>query len=439
MMKMLSIGGFDPSCASGVQRDMRVASSLGLYPLSVTTAITTQNTSEFGSVHPLSVDVISSQLDAVLSDFEVDAIKVGMLYSANIMHAIQGTLKNASVPIILDPVVQSTTGGSLIQNSAKETLLDAVLPHSFVVTPNLAEARYLTGIKDDGLVGARKAAILLYRRGADNVIITGIKDDNNQIVDVLYDGSFHYVRGERLAGENRGGGCTYSAILACLVTSNSVAAAAEQAHRMTHDALHTTIKIGKTTPISSELPSSKLASAIGSVVSLPHMYRLIPQCQTNFVHAPEGATRPDEVLGVRGRLVRVGRQVILTGVISLGGSKHVASAVCAMRGRFPDMRSAINIRYSQEMLSRLVRAGFTIVYYDRESEPQYIKESGSSILWGISRAVEQCEEPPDAICHRGDFGKEPMIILFGVTPSDVASKIRKLIPPTKLGDDPNSH
>ena len=109
-----------------------------------------------------------------------------------------------------------------------------------------------------------------------------------------------------------------------------------------------------------------------------------------------------------------------------GGSKHVASAICAIRGRFPQVRSAINIRYSQETLSLLIKAGFTLVFYDRTMEPPAIKESGSSISWGVSQAVASCADPPDAVCHRGDFGKEPMIILFGRTPKEVVYKIEKL-------------
>lgn len=432
-MNMLSIGGFDPSCASGVQRDMRVASSLGLYPLSVATAITTQNTSEFVSVYPLPVDVISSQLDVILSDFKIDAIKIGMLYSTDIMHAIKDALHGVSAPVILDPVVKSTTDGSLLQPGAKDTLLDVMLPQSLIVTPNLSEAKYLTGVTHDGLDGALRAAVLLYRQGADNVVVTGVEDDG-EIVDVLYNGSFRYVRGERLYGENRGSGCTYSAALTCLAISNDVATAAEQARDMIYDTLHMPIQAGKTIPISSELSISQLESAICSVVSLPCMYKLIPQCQTNFVHAPKNATKPDEVFGVQGRLVRTGIHVTMAGMIVLGGSKHVSSAVCAIRGRFPNVRSAINIRYSQETLSLLVRAGFTLLYYDRASEPPEIKESSSSISWGISQAIAPCVDPPDAICHRGDFGKEPMIILFGYTPDDVASKIRRLFSSSSCKD-----
>lgn len=425
MMNALSVGGFDPSCASGIQRDMRVASSLGLYPLSVATTITTQNTSEFGAVHPLPAHVISSQLNAVLSDFKVDAIKIGMLYTSDIIRAIQDGLCGVSAPVVLDPVVQSTTGGSLLQHDAKDTLLDVMLPRSFIVTPNLHEARYLTGVTHDGLAGAQESAKLLHRHGADNVVVTGVKE-NEGIVDVLYnDDGFQYIRGERLYGDSRGGGCAYSAALSCLVISNSVATAAKRARLISYMAQRAPISAGRTTPIASDI-SMQLESAIHDVLSMPDMYRLIPQCQTNFVHAPMHATTPDQVFGIQGRLVRAGKRVVMAGIISPNGSKHVSSAVCAIRGRFSNVRSAINIRYSQDILSMLIRARLTVAFYDRTSEPPEIKESGSSISWGISWAANQCTHPPDAICHRGDFGKEPMIILFGDTPNDVASKIRRL-------------
>lgn len=427
-VNFLSIGGFDPSCASGVQRDTRVAASLGMYPLCVATTITAQGTSKFGKVFPLDTDTISSQLDSIFSDFEIDIVKVGMLWSSDIMRVVADKISGMSAPIILDPVVKSTTGGLLLLPDAKDTLLRRILPHCFAVTPNLYEAKYLAGDTHDGIKGARQAAKTLHGYGTYNVIVTGVSD-RGEIVDVLYDGDFRYIRGERLYEESRGGGCTYSATLACLLARggrNDMESVMERARKTTFGVLSKPTRAGRGLPVSSEPFQQEIQSAINAVVSMPDMYRLIPQCQTNFAHAPQDAVTPDDIFGLSGRLVRAGNGVVVAGTVVQGGSKHVASAICAIRGRFPQVRSAINIRYSQETLSLLIKAGFTLVFYDRTMEPPAIKESGSSISWGVSQVVASCADPPDAVCHRGDFGKEPMIILFGRTPKEVVYKIEKL-------------
>ena len=426
MPNMLSIGGFDPSGASGVQRDGRLAASMGFHPLSVATAITAQNTSSFGGVHALPAEVVREQLDAVTSDFEIDAIKVGMLWDSEIMEVVAEALGGAGAPAVLDPVVRSTTGGPLLRPGARDTLLDAILPLSHAVTPNLAEAQYLAGIDEPGIGGARRAAELLRGRGAPHVVVTGIVC-GDRVIDVLHDGSIRHIGGPRLGGSSRGGGCAYSAALACLLAGGSdMADAAAGARRIALDAISAPLRAGRGLPVASEGAASGLASAIGEVSSLPGMASMIPQCQTNFVYAPADAVLPEDVYGIRGRLVRAGGRVVMAGGIAPGGSKHVASAVCAIRSRFPDVRAAINIRYSPDVVSKMIRERFVVAFYDRTDEPPQVKESGSSVAWGVDRAAAGCAQPPDAICHRGDVGKEPMTLLFGKTPQEVAAKVRRL-------------
>jgi len=408
-----------------VQRDARVAWSMGVHPLSVITAVTAQSTSEFAGVQPVPQMMVRQQLDAVLSDFEVSAVKVGMLWSAVIAGTVADSLRDVNAPIVLDPVVRSTTGGALLEDSARQTILERVVPLAGMVTPNAYEAGYLTGIDVCDVDAARAAARRICEMGAA-AVVTGVAS-GDEVVDVLYDGRFRDMGGRRLDSGHRGGGCTFSAIIACHMAAGRSAA---EATTLARDAVRGSI-LESTSPgagrrVAADPRGSELVLAIDELAAISHMADLIPECQTNFVHAAPDSASPDQVLGIEGRMVRAGNSVVRTGMVVPGGSRHVASAVCAVRARFPELLSAANIRYSTSIVSAMVREGFVVAFYDRGLEPPNVKESGSSVAWGVSEAASASEAAPDAVCHRGDFGKEPMTIIFGADPGEVVSKIRRI-------------
>ena len=134
-----------------------------------------------------------------------------------------------------------------------------------------------------------------------------------------------------------------------------------------------------------------------------------------------------DILGISGRIVKTGNTVTVAGDLSYGGSKHVATALTTMNKKFPDVRSAINLKYNKETISKLRKERLHVSSYDRNAEPKNVKtKEGSSIEWGIKYVIKNSEEPPDVIYHKGDFGKEPMIIIFAKTPALIIEKISKL-------------
>ena len=145
--------------------------------------------------------------------------------------------------------------------------------------------------------------------------------------------------------------------------------------------------------------------------------KLIPECQTNFVYAMPKPKTINDVFGVRGRIVRTGKSLTVCGVITAGGSKHVASAVIQMCMKFPTVRAAINIRYDESILKRIKSAKMHTASYDRSIEPSSIKNAkNGSVSWGIRTVIKNVKTPYDAVYHTGDHGKEPMILIFGKTP-----------------------
>ena len=165
---VLTIAGSDPSGGAGIQQDLRTIESLGCYGASVITALTTQNTLGVQSVMPVPADVVKSQLDAVLSDLDVKAIKIGQIPSAEVAHVIAETLRHQlsiinyqfsiGLPIVLDPVMISTSGRRLMSEDAIEVVVSELFPLCTLITPNIPESETLFALPD---FDARKYNLLI--------------------------------------------------------------------------------------------------------------------------------------------------------------------------------------------------------------------------------------------------------------------------------------
>jgi hydroxymethylpyrimidine/phosphomethylpyrimidine kinase len=432
-MNVLSIGGSDPSSGAGIQSDVRTFTSLGVHGLTVVTAITSQNTVKFSKTEAVSSEMIEDQLDAIFSDFTIDAIKIGMVYNSAIIKSLYSKLKNIKVPIVLDPVIRSTTNGSLIEKRALTVYKKLLLPLAFVVTPNASEAEKLTGMKILTKNDALKCAQKIKQLGAKNVVITGNQFEKGRIDDFVLENSTHYsISGKKLRITNHGSGCNYSAALAvALATKKSFREAVKIAKEYAYNSIKNSKKIGKGIPITnfkkSELEKS-LEDSILDFKNLKNIYSLIPECQTNFVYSKHHPKSIHDILGISGRIVRTGKNVNVAGSIEYGSSKHVASAILAVAKKFPNIRSALNLKYDSKIIKKCRRNGLIVLHYDRTKEPSHIKrKENSSVLWGIKNAIKNETNPPDIVFHKGDFGKEPMIMVFGKNPSNVIKKVSSIL------------
>jgi len=434
-MNLLSIAGSDPSSGAGIQSDIKTFTSLRAYALTAITSITSQNTQKFGKIESVSAKMIKLQLDSIFSDFRVDAIKIGMVYNSNIIHAIHSRLSKIKAPIILDPIIKSTTGGLLLKKDALREYKKLLVPLAHVITPNVSEACTLVGSsiknKDDLL----KCALKIRNLGVKNVIITGAVFGKKLISDfVLEDSKFYCVSGKKLKRINHGSGCNFSASLAVSIAQGKkLRDAVKYAKIFTYNSIKNSKKIGKGITIthsSMNLNNNQiiLDKAISDFSNIKKIYSLIPECQTNFVFAKEKTKSINDILGVSGRIVKAGKDVVVAGTLEYGGSRHVGSALLEMRKKFPKIRSAVNVKYDHKLINRCKKIGFHIVSYNRSKEPSKIKrKENSSIFWGIEQSIKNSKISPDVIFHKGDFGKEPMIIVFGFNPNEVVEKISKIL------------
>ena len=433
-MIILSIAGSDPSAGAGIQADLKTFSTLGAYGLTVVTAITSQNTRKFFKVKEISSDMIKSQLESVLSDFDINVIKIGMVYSSSVIKAIYSELKEIKAPIILDPVFESTTGGVLLQKQALPLFKKLLVPLSFVITPNIPEAERLAGIKIRTPKDVRKAAEIIHRMGAKNIVIKGGHLDGKLVTDfVLEKNKFYTFSGRRIERTTHGGGCNFSASLAVsLAKKSNLKDAVKFAKDYSFKSISNSQKVGRgifITKIGKEDDIEKeLSDAIFKFTNLKNIFKYIPEVQTNFVFSKPKPRSLDDILGVSGRIVKDGQKLIVAGTLQYGSSRHVGSAVLEMAKKFPSIRSGINIKYDKELIKKAISKNYSVLHYERIKEPSTTKtKEGHTISWGVKNAIKNTTKPADLVFHKGDFGKEPMILIFGANPIQVLGKLAKIV------------
>ncbi len=216
----LTIAGSDPSGGAGIQADLKTFSALGAYGMSVLTALTVQNTHGVRGVHNVPPSFVADQIQALFDDTHIDAVKIGMLGSAQTVERVAGCLAEKRPPVIVvDPVMVAKSGHRLLDPDAVAAVRERLLPLASVITPNLPEAGDLLGEEEAvDVAGMRAAAEKLHGFGATSVLVKGGHLDAAEAIDVFYDGeSFSELKAPRTATRNtHGTGCTLSSAIAAL-------------------------------------------------------------------------------------------------------------------------------------------------------------------------------------------------------------------------------
>lgn len=216
---VLTIAGSDSGGGAGIQADIKAISATGSYAASAITAVTVQNTLGVEAVHPVPISIISAQISSVLSDIGADAIKIGMLHSADVVCAVREKLDIFQVKnVVLDTVMVSTSGHRLIEESAVETLKSNLVPRARVITPNIPEAEILAGEKILSQSDLPRIARKLSCNGAISVLMKAGHLTDDYLIDVFYNAendSFSELKSRRLSTRNtHGTGCTLSSAFA---------------------------------------------------------------------------------------------------------------------------------------------------------------------------------------------------------------------------------
>jgi hydroxymethylpyrimidine/phosphomethylpyrimidine kinase len=234
-----TIAGFDPSSGAGISADLKTASALGCYAAACITALTVQNTLGVRRVEPLSPRTVRETLEALLEDLPPQAVKLGMLATGAIAGAVAGVLEalpQPRCPIVVDPILHSSSGAQLLDADGIRVLRERLLPLATVVTPNRAEAAALTGLASGGLEEAEEAARALRGMGAGAAVVTGGEAAATRCEDVVAfaAGEMEFVEtlsASRLSSRaTHGTGCAFSTAIACgLARGQSLPAAVTSA------------------------------------------------------------------------------------------------------------------------------------------------------------------------------------------------------------------
>mgnify|MGYP006318226699 FL=1 len=217
--RVLTIAGSDSGGGAGIQADIKTISAMGCYASSAITAVTVQNTLGVQAVHPIPLDILEGQIDAILSDIGADAIKIGMLHTSKVVNLVAEMIEKYGIRnVVLDPVMVSTSGHKLIEDDAIESIKNRLIPHSRVITQNIPEAEILSGCKISSEQDFEQIAKKLSFNKSVSVLLKAGHLDNDCLVDYFYnveDNTITLLPSKRVKTRNtHGTGCTLSSAFA---------------------------------------------------------------------------------------------------------------------------------------------------------------------------------------------------------------------------------
>jgi len=309
-------------------------------------------------------------------------------------------------------------------------ILARLLPETAVVTPNIREAEAISRITIRNLDDMKRAACEIYALGPKSVIVTG---GHLSGTDVLYDGSFQLLSGKLIKGGTHGAGCTFSAALAVFLAKGyPVKQSATMAKTFVTDAIRNSERVGSGPGAVNQFAAllqkaerylTLLDVEAGLRTIKAINLNLIPEVGSNLAMAISGANTLTDVAAVKGRIVKVGDIITPVGCVAFGASHHVGGAILAALHHDADMKSAMNLRYSDKVIRACQKLNLATACLERGQEP----DATSTIEWGIAHAAErsltQGTGVPDVIYDRGGVGREAMVLIFGHSAHQVAETV----------------
>ena len=431
----LTIAGSDPSGGAGIQVDIKTIESIGVYAASAITAVTVQNTYGVLKVNPVSPETVIRQIEAVMDDIGADAMKTGMLVDENVVRGVAEITRRSGVPLIVDPVISSTSGSPLISEKGVEAIREILLPGATLTTPNVPEAEILSGIKIGNFEDIIAAGKRIRKTGVDSVLITGGHIEGRTITDVLIDknGVRKFDKTRVMGKDPHGTGCMLSAAITGYVAlGNDVATAIELSEALVRRAIRFAHRFSGGDVVeplawikneAARFPVLKEVRECMEKLEKENIYDLIPEVSSNFVVALPYALELGEAAGMEGRIVRL-KDRIHAHNPWFGVSDHVARFLLNIRSADPDVNCSMNIMLTDRIRKRCEELGYEISYAPRMDEPEIIKEKEHQTMdWAASYVMKGRKKAPDIVVDEGAFGKEPMIRILAGSPKSLTRKV----------------
>ncbi|MCC6003426.1 MAG: bifunctional hydroxymethylpyrimidine kinase/phosphomethylpyrimidine kinase [Thermofilum sp.] len=438
----MTIAGSDSGGGAGIQADLKTFAALGVHGTVALTAVTAQNTFSVTAIQEISLDVIEKQIDAVYEDMGIDAAKTGMLYKPEVIELVSRKVREYGFPLVVDPVMVAKSGAQLLRPEAVDALREKLIPVAKVVTPNIPEAEILAGMSIKSVEDMESAAKAISKLGPECVVVKGGHASSADLaVDVVYtQGRVHRILKPRIPRKTtHGTGCTFSAAIAAeLAKGAELLEAVRVAKEFVHLAIEFGLEIGRghgpVNPMAYLYREASRYRALREVREAarileesPAAVELVPEVGINVAEAIPYAVGVEDVVGIPGRMRNCLGRLKAGDAPEFGCSSHLARYLLKVRELGGEFNAAINVRFSEEIIHLLKERGFVVSSYDRREEPREVKErEGATIPWGVEEAVKRAGRIPDAIYHLGDWGKEPMIVIFGRSARELAELVAEL-------------
>lgn len=434
----ITIAGSDSGGGAGIQADLKTFAALGVHGTTAITSITAQNTYSVIGVEDVDAEMVKRQIRAVADDMGIDAGKTGMLHTEEIIKAVAFEVSSCTFPLVVDPVMVAKSGAPLLKPEAVDALKKYLLSKATVATPNRFEAEKLANMTiknvEDAKVAAREISVI----GPQAVVVKGGHLDQQDATDILYyKGEFKVFKASKLdVKTTHGTGCSFSAaITAELAKGKDIPTAVENAKHLVTLAIKFGLDLGRgygpVNPMAYLYHESSQYHVLSNVEeaktlleSSPLITEIIPEVGMNIAMSIPYAENTDDVVAIQGRLIKISGGVKAVAHPKFGCSSHLARYILAIAKYDSSKRVAVNLKFSERALNILEEIGLAVSFYNRGEEPEEIKRTeGMTIPWGVAQAVKRLGKAPDVIYHRGDLGKEPMIVIFGKEASELAKLV----------------
>ena len=428
MRTALTVAGSDSVGGAGIQADVKAMAVLGVHAASVITAITAQNTRGVSGILPVSEEFVKSQLEAVLRDCDVRAVKTGMLYSADIAETVVDILEDHDMPLVVDPVMVSGTGYDLAQADLVNVLKKDLIPICELVTPNKHEAEVLSGMRIQNKDDLMFACEVIGKTGS-SVYIKGGHFNTPTVVDYLYLSSeFTKFEYPRLKKSGHGSGCVLSSfITASMAKGIDIMNSVVKSRELIQESIATQYQIGKgdlvvnpMVKMKGESDRSAVLEALDSATSrildiVPD--ELVPKSGMNIAMAMKDAAGPEEIAAVdRGMAVHNG---ILrkNGQIKFGAAENLSYVLLTVMKHDPSARCIMSIAYSPDTMFVMQDIGLNVVVAEMNRE---------RLSEFTEKAISKTKRTPDAIVDKAGR-KERIIRLLAKDTKDMLSKLEQLL------------
>jgi len=486
---VLTVAGSDSGGGAGIQADCKTIEACGGFATSAITSLTAQNTTGVESTHVVPVEEIDAQCGAVLSDFDVRAVKTGMLATADVVELVTDRVGGLGGPAVVDPVMVAASGDRLLAEAAESAYEDLVA-EATLVTPNADEAAVLTGVEPKDEDSAREAGDRLVEMGAGAALVKGghVAGDagdadqdtaSEDVFDVLVTGdSVETFRHPRVDTEaTHGSGCTLSSAIATHLAhgadlTDAVAAGIEllaRAVRYNLDVGQGPGSVHHLVELRNAAAREPTAEAVASVVEgfvERDVGPLVPEVGTNVAGATPYAERPDEVAAVEGRITRTLSGAKPSRGVRFGASSHVAGTVLAAREADPTVRFGANFRSDGAIAAALdildapvVEVGSGAGDEPDSDDPDASDDDGPDASDGdgpdasdgdaildvastadvideraVTAAVADAGATPAAVLDHGGYGSEPLVTLLATGPEELLARATTLLDAVETAD-----